>query len=64
MVDFILKNSKEQYVPPTNTAYQDPFTGGSRYTPSYQPNAGQIGVNVDPFTGGSSYATSAAKPTR
>ncbi|CAG9765638.1 unnamed protein product [Ceutorhynchus assimilis] len=62
IVDFILKNSKEQYVPPTNAAYQDPFTGGSRYTPSYQDTTGQVGTNVDPFTGASSYATSTARP--
>ncbi|XP_076265264.1 phospholipase A2 activator protein [Rhynchophorus ferrugineus] len=62
VVDFILKNSKEQYVPPTNNEYQDPFTGGSRYTPSYQSNAGQMGMNVDPFTGGSSYSTNSTKP--
>ncbi|XP_050305466.1 phospholipase A-2-activating protein [Anthonomus grandis grandis] len=61
VVDFILKNSKEQYVPPASE-YQDPFTGGNRYTPTYQDNSGQVGVNVDPFTGGSSYATSSTKP--
>lgn len=51
MVDFILKNSKEQYVPPVNE-YQDPFTGGSRYTPGS--NAAirtDLGMNLDPFTG-------------
>lgn len=63
VVDFILKNSKEQFVPPTNNQYQDPFTGGSRYTPSYQSNSNQTGVNVDPFTGGSSYSTAASKKT-
>lgn len=50
-MDFILKNSKEQYVPPVNE-YQDPFTGGSRYTPGG--NAGtraDAGMNLDPFTG-------------
>lgn len=51
-------------MPPTNNAYQDPFTGGSRYTPSYQPNSDLAGANVDPFTGGSSYSTrTAAKPS-
>ncbi|VEN56039.1 unnamed protein product, partial [Callosobruchus maculatus] len=59
VVDFILKNSKEQYVPPVNNEYQDPFTGGSRYTPNYgQNNKGQTGANSDPFTGASSYTTS------
>ncbi|XP_066245153.1 phospholipase A-2-activating protein [Euwallacea similis] len=60
IVDFILKNSKEQYVPPTNNAYQDPFTGGSRYTPSYQDTNTSMGVNVDPLTGGASYSTNGA----
>ncbi|ERL89805.1 phospholipase A-2-activating protein [Dendroctonus ponderosae] len=63
VVDFILKNSSQQYVPPSSSAYQDPFTGGNRYTPSYQNNTGQLGVNVDPFTGGSSYSTRAPNPT-
>lgn len=51
VVDFILKNSQEQYVPPT-TDYVDPFTGGSRYTPSTGTNnQGFAGTNFDPFTG-------------
>lgn len=51
VVDFILKNSKEQYVPPVSQ-YQDPFTGGSRYTPaSNTGNATDLGMNLDPFTG-------------
>lgn len=51
-------------MPPTNNAYQDPFTGGSRYTPNYQPSSDLGGMNVDPFTGGSSYSTrTAAKPS-
>lgn len=51
VVNFILTNSKEQYVPPSND-FQDPFTGGSRYTPSYGvDNQGQRGLNLDPFTG-------------
>lgn len=57
VVDFILKNSKEQFVPQNND-YQDPFTGNSRYTPSYGSNQTDMGMNVDPFTGGSSYNTS------
>ncbi|KAJ8972552.1 hypothetical protein NQ314_000139 [Rhamnusium bicolor] len=62
VVDFILKNSKEQYVPPINNEYQDPFTGGSRYTPGYSSgNQGELGMNLDPFTGGSSYSTSVNK---
>lgn len=52
MVDFILKNSKEQYAPPVSNEYQDPFTGGSRYTPAYgSGNQTELGVNLDPFTG-------------
>ncbi|XP_023012840.1 phospholipase A2 activator protein [Leptinotarsa decemlineata] len=59
VVDFILKNSQEKYVPHVSSEYQDPFTGGSRYTPgSSSVNQSQIGVNLDPFTGGSSYSTS------
>ncbi|XP_018568401.1 phospholipase A-2-activating protein [Anoplophora glabripennis] len=59
VVDFILKNSKEQYVPPVSNEYQDPFTGGSRYTPgSNSGNQTELGMNLDPFTGGSSYSTS------
>ncbi|CAH1156011.1 unnamed protein product [Phaedon cochleariae] len=59
VVDFILKNSKDQFVPPVNTEYQDPFTGGSRYTPGISGgNHAQAGVNLDPFTGASSYSTS------
>ncbi|CAG9833993.1 unnamed protein product [Diabrotica balteata] len=62
VVDFILKNSKEQYVPQVSMEYQDPFTGGSRYTPSYgASNQGQTGMNLDPFTGGSSYSTSGTR---
>ncbi|KAJ8959902.1 hypothetical protein NQ318_011639 [Aromia moschata] len=62
VVDFILKNSKEQFAPPANSSYQDPFTGGSRYMPSYNGgNQGQTGMNLDPFTGASSYSTSATK---
>ncbi|XP_060528385.1 phospholipase A-2-activating protein [Cylas formicarius] len=59
VVDFILKNSKEQYVSPAS----DPFTGGSRYTPAATSSAPLVGTNVDPLTGGSSYSTSAPKPT-
>lgn len=56
VVDFILKNSKTT-LPPMNTQYQDPFTGGSRYTPSGTNTSSFQGTNVDPFTGGSSYST-------
>jgi phospholipase A-2-activating protein len=58
VVDFILKNTREQYVAPS-TEYVDPFTGQSRYTPSGTANSqGVTGTNLDPFTGGSSYSTS------
>ncbi|CAG9862601.1 unnamed protein product [Phyllotreta striolata] len=57
VVNFILTNSKEQYVPPS-TPHQDPFTGGSRYMPSYGANNQASGVNLDPFTGASSYSSS------
>ncbi|XP_063925549.1 phospholipase A-2-activating protein [Zophobas morio] len=62
VVDFVLKNTQEQYVPPS-TEYVDPFTGASRYTPAGG-NSGQgfTGANLDPFTGGSSYSTSANQP--
>ena len=51
VVDFVLKNTQEQYVPPS-TEYVDPFTGASRYTPAGG-NSGQgfTGANLDPFTG-------------
>lgn len=52
VVDFILKNTKEQYLP-TASDYVDPFTGGSRYTPGSAANSqGTAGVNLDPLTGG------------
>ncbi|EFA09359.2 phospholipase A-2-activating protein [Tribolium castaneum] len=61
VVDFILKNTQEKYVPPS-TEYVDPFTGGSRYTPSTGNNSQDFaGRNFDPFTGGSSYSTSATQ---
>lgn len=51
IVDFILKNSQENYVPPP-TGFVDPFTGGSRYTPSStSASQGFAGTNFDPFTG-------------
>ncbi|RZC40157.1 phospholipase A-2-activating protein [Asbolus verrucosus] len=57
VVDFILKNTQEQYVPTANE-YMDPFTGGSRYTPSSGANnQGFAGANFDPFTGSSSSIT-------
>ncbi|KAK9889755.1 hypothetical protein WA026_007136 [Henosepilachna vigintioctopunctata] len=62
IVDFILKNSNQQYTPAVNSDYVDPFTGGSRYTPMGN-NVSQFqGANLDPFTGGSSYSTSASAP--
>ncbi|CAH1990156.1 unnamed protein product [Acanthoscelides obtectus] len=57
VVDFILKNSNEQYVPKLTAEYQDPFTGSSRHTPSYGQNQGQTAA-LDPFTGANAYTTS------
>ncbi|KAL9558810.1 hypothetical protein MBANPS3_000710 [Mucor bainieri] len=59
VADFIIKNAEGVNL---GGGYQDPFTGGNRYTPqSSQPTIGQ--AYMDPFTGGGSYrpgATSAA----
>ncbi|KAL1514055.1 hypothetical protein ABEB36_003380 [Hypothenemus hampei] len=62
IVDYILKNSQEKFTPPSQQ-YEDPFTGGNRYTPSYDNNARSTEMNVDPFTGGNSYTTSSSKPS-
>lgn len=51
VADFIIKNAEGVNL---GGGYQDPFTGGSRYTPqSSQPTIGQ--AYMDPFTGGGSY---------
>ncbi|KAL3270153.1 hypothetical protein HHI36_009211 [Cryptolaemus montrouzieri] len=62
VVNFILKNSNQQYTPAASSNYVDPFTGGSRYTPSGNDPFRFQGANVDPFTGGSSYTTSSSAP--
>ncbi|XP_044754625.1 phospholipase A-2-activating protein [Coccinella septempunctata] len=60
VIQFILKNSNQQQLATTSNEYVDPFTGGSRYTPSGNNQAQFQGTNVDPFTGGSSYSTNSA----
>lgn len=56
VADFIIKNAEGVNL---GGGYQDPFTGGNRYTPqSSQPTIGQ--AYMDPFTGGGSYRPGAA----
>lgn len=50
----MIKNANISSVPQSNnSAYADPFTGGSRYVPGS--NARTVDSNTDPFTGGSRY---------
>lgn len=56
VADFIIKNAEGVNL---GGGYQDPFTGGSRYTPqASQPTIGQ--AYMDPFTGSGSYRPGAA----
>lgn len=50
VIEFIKKNSGQQLAS-TSNQYVDPFTGGSRYTPSGNNQSEFQGMNVDPFTG-------------
>ncbi|KAI8374947.1 WD40-repeat-containing domain protein [Choanephora cucurbitarum] len=52
VADFILKNAEGVNV--GSSGYQDPFTGGNRYTPGSNPTTSSTGY-MDPFTGGGSY---------
>lgn len=59
--DFIIKNAEGVNMGGT---YQDPFTGGNRYTPGSNagPNIGATPYS-DPFTGSGSYRPGSATPT-
>lgn len=60
VADFIIKNADNVNM---GTGYQDPFTGGNRYTPqsSNQPTIGF--TYMDPFTGAGSYRPGASNNT-
>ncbi|KAI9033605.1 WD40-repeat-containing domain protein [Phycomyces nitens] len=59
IADFITTNTKPTEIGPSTTQYQDPFTGGNRYTPGQQSSQyGAPSTYSDPFTGGSSYRSS------
>ncbi|KAL0077581.1 WD40-repeat-containing domain protein [Phycomyces blakesleeanus] len=59
IADFITTNTKPAEIGPSTTQYQDPFTGGNRYTPGQQSSQyGAPSTYSDPFTGGSSYRSS------
>lgn len=53
VADFIIKNAEGVNL---GSTYQDPFTGGNRYTPAgSNPSAGAGATYQDPFTGSGSY---------
>ncbi|RCI02530.1 hypothetical protein CU098_008691 [Rhizopus stolonifer] len=56
VADFIMKNAEGVNL---SSNYQDPFTGGSRYTPQTNQPALGGNNNLDPFTGSGSYRPSA-----
>ncbi|KAG0186538.1 hypothetical protein DFQ28_007637 [Apophysomyces sp. BC1034] len=63
IADFITKNTQGVQLGQNPEQYQDPFTGGSRYTPGHNVSQGS-GANLnygDPFTGASSYSSSKYK---
>ncbi|CAO3583550.1 unnamed protein product [Absidia cylindrospora] len=55
IVDFITKNTQGASIGQASNEYQDPFTGGSRYTPSQSTTQSQSQSYIDPFTGASGY---------
>ncbi|KAI8099820.1 phospholipase A-2-activating protein [Halteromyces radiatus] len=56
IVDFISKNTQGVSIGQSTTEYQDPFTGGSRYTPGQSgTTTPSVGSFIDPFTGASGY---------
>jgi phospholipase A-2-activating protein len=61
VADFIIKNADSVNL---GSSYQDPFTGGNRYTPqsSNQPTIGGS-TYMDPFTGAGSYRPGAVTNT-
>lgn len=60
VADFIIKNAEGVNL---GSGYQDPFTGGSRYTPASNTSAASGGhTYMDPFTGSGSYRPDSAAP--
>ncbi|KAI9303753.1 WD40-repeat-containing domain protein [Cunninghamella echinulata] len=55
IVDFISKNTQGVSIGQTTGQYQDPFTGGSRYTPGQSTTTQHTTPYHDPFTGASGY---------
>ncbi|KAI8067940.1 WD40-repeat-containing domain protein [Gongronella butleri] len=55
IVDFITKNTQGVSIGQPSTQYQDPFTGGSRYTPSQGSATGASSGFMDPYTGSGGY---------
>jgi phospholipase A-2-activating protein len=65
VADFIIKNADGVNL---GSSYQDPFTGGNRYTPQQSSQPASSASYMDPFTGGGSYrpgasTTGASAPT-
>ncbi|KAF5272219.1 hypothetical protein FQA39_LY01301 [Lamprigera yunnana] len=57
VVNFILTNSADATSAPVNSNFVDPFTGGSRYTPSVSTStSNNAGIGLDPGSG--SFSTS------
>lgn len=52
VADFIIKNAEGVNL---GSGYQDPFTGGNRYTPQQSSQPASGANYMDPFTGGGSY---------
>uniref|UniRef100_A0A1B0GMT0 Uncharacterized protein n=1 Tax=Phlebotomus papatasi TaxID=29031 RepID=A0A1B0GMT0_PHLPP len=57
VANFVIKNSGNAPVAPSDSGYRDPFTGASRYVPGSGSSALGGDNLVDPFTGASSYRT-------
>ncbi|KAI8340823.1 PLAA family ubiquitin binding-domain-containing protein [Chlamydoabsidia padenii] len=55
IVDFITKNTSGVSLDQPSNQYQDPFTGGSRYTPGQSATSSTQGSYIDPYTGASGY---------
>lgn len=57
VADFIIKNADGVNL---GSSYQDPFTGGNRYTPQQSSQPASSASYMDPFTGGGSYRPGAS----
>ncbi|SAM07074.1 hypothetical protein [Absidia glauca] len=55
IVDFITKNTSGVSLDQPSNQYQDPFTGGSRYTPGQSTTQSTQSSFIDPYTGASGY---------